>query len=65
VLAWYRPDAEAGVHKHRKSSSREIDIGCARYDIPYVLARIVYPFLGSANDTADQVGSPGQAAQRR
>ena len=33
---------------------------CARHDIPYVLELLVYPFLGSANHTADYVESPGK-----
>ena len=31
-----------------------------RGDIPYVLELLVYPFLGSANHTADYVESPGK-----
>ena len=34
--------------------------GCRRNDIPYVLELLVYPFLGSANHTADYVESPGE-----
>ena len=39
---------------------REIGEECARNDIPYVLELLVYPFLGSANHTADYVESPGK-----
>jgi tagatose 1,6-diphosphate aldolase len=39
---------------------REIGSQCARHDIPYVLELLVYPFLGSANHTADYVESPGK-----
>ncbi len=60
VLAWYRPDADAAVNEHQKRFVREIGQDCARYDIPYVLELLVYPFLGSANHTADYVESPGK-----
>jgi len=60
VLAWYRPDADAAVNDHQKRFVREIGEDCARNDIPYVLELLVYPFLGSANHTADYVESPGK-----
>lgn len=60
VLAWYRPDAEPAVVAHQKRFVREIGEECSRNDIPYVLELLVYPFLGSANHTADYVESPGK-----
>jgi len=60
VLAWYRPDADAAVNAHQQKFVREIGEQCARNDIPYVLELLVYPFLGSANHTADYVESPGK-----
>jgi tagatose 1,6-diphosphate aldolase len=60
VLAWYRPDASAEVIEHQKRFVREIGDECQRNDIPYVLELLVYPFLGSANHTADYVESPGK-----
>jgi tagatose 1,6-diphosphate aldolase len=60
VLAWYRPDAAADVNDHQKRFVRETGEECAHYDIPYVLELLVYPFLGSANHTADYVESPGK-----
>ena len=60
VLAWYRPDADADVNDHQKRFVREIGEQCAHHDIPYVLELLVYPFLGSANHTADYVESPGK-----
>jgi tagatose 1,6-diphosphate aldolase len=60
VLAWYRPDADAAVNEHQKRFVREIGEQCAHHDIPYVLELLVYPFLGSANHTADYVESPGK-----
>src|ERR1700753_3824572 len=60
VRAWYRPDASADVLAHQKRFVREIGEQCERNDIPYVLELLVYPFLGSANHTADYVESPGK-----
>ena len=60
VLAWYRPDADAAVNEHQKRFVRDIGERCAHHDIPYVLELLVYPFLGSANHTADYVESPGK-----
>jgi tagatose 1,6-diphosphate aldolase len=60
VLAWYRPDADAAVNAHQQRFVREIGEQCRRNDIPYVLELLVYPFLGSANHTADYVESPGK-----
>jgi tagatose 1,6-diphosphate aldolase len=60
VLAWYRPDADAAVNAHQQRFVREIGEECRRNDIPYVLELLVYPFLGSANHTADYVESPGK-----
>jgi tagatose 1,6-diphosphate aldolase len=60
VLAWYRPDADAAVNAHQQKFVREIGEECRRNDIPYVLELLVYPFLGSANHTADYVEAPGK-----
>jgi tagatose 1,6-diphosphate aldolase len=60
VLAWYRPDAGADVLAHQQRFVRDIGEQCERNDIPYVLELLVYPFLGSANHTADYVESPGK-----
>lgn len=60
VLAWYRPDADPAINEHQKRFVREIGRDCAQYDIPYVLELLVYPFLGSANHTADYVEAPGK-----
>jgi tagatose 1,6-diphosphate aldolase len=60
VLAWYRPDADAAINAHQRRFVRQIGDECRRNDIPYVLELLVYPFLGSANHTADYVESPGK-----
>ena len=63
VLAWYRPDADRAVVEHQKNFVRQIGEDCVRFDIPYVLELLVYPFLGTANHTADYVESPGKLPQ--
>jgi tagatose 1,6-diphosphate aldolase len=60
VLAWYRPDADAAINAHQQRFVRDIGDECRHNDIPYVLELLVYPFLGSANHTADYVESPGK-----
>ena len=60
VLAWYRPDADKSVNEHQKNFVREIGQECQKHDIPYILELLVYPFLGSAQHTADYVESPGK-----
>lgn len=58
VLAWYRPDASAEVVAHQRDYVRQIGEECRRWDIPYVLELLVYPFVHSAGHTADYVESP-------
>ena len=58
VLAWYRPDAEPDVIEHQRRFIRQIGEDCARYDIPYVLELLVYPFKDSVGHTADYVEAP-------
>jgi len=50
----------AAVNAHQQRFVCEIGEECRRNDIPYVLELLVYPFLGSANHTADYVESPGK-----
>lgn len=58
VLAWYRPDAAPDVVAHQKNYVRQIGEECRRWDIPYVLELLVYPFANSAGHTTDYVESP-------
>lgn len=58
VLAWYRPDASAEVIAHQKHFVRTIGEECRRWDIPYVLELLVYPFPKSAGHTRDYVEAP-------
>lgn len=63
VLAWYRPDAGREVNEHQKRFVRTIGDECRRYDIPYVLELLAYPFLDSAKHTSDYVESPDKKAE--
>lgn len=62
VLAWYRPDASPEVLAHQKDYVRTVGQECARYDIPFVLELLVYPFPNSAQHTIDYVESPDKRA---
>ena len=61
VLAWYRPDADAGVAQKQKDFAKRVGEACAEHDIPYLFELLVYPFQGEkgyveqADKTADHV----------
>ncbi|MCA0239528.1 MAG: tagatose 1,6-diphosphate aldolase [Proteobacteria bacterium] len=63
VLAWYRPDAAADVLAHQRHYVRSIGDECRRWDIPYVLELLVYPFPKSAGHTTDYVEAPEKMPQ--
>lgn len=63
VLAWYRPDAAADVVAHQKAYVRSIGQECQRWDIPYVLELLVYPFPKGAGHTLDYVEAPEKMPQ--
>lgn len=63
VLAWYRPDAAAEVLAHQKAYVRSIGQECRRWDIPYVLELLVYPFPKGAGHTLDYVEAPEKLPQ--
>ena len=44
LLAWYRPDAGDEVIEHQKNFVKQIGDECVRYDIPFLLELLVYPF---------------------
>ena len=44
VLAWYRPDADQKSIKHQKKYIETIGKQCEKYDIPFLLELLVYPF---------------------
>jgi len=44
LLAWYRPDAGEEVINHQKDFVKQIGDECVRYDIPFLLELLVYPF---------------------
>ena len=62
VLAWYRPDASEDVIAHQQAFVRAVGAECRRYDIPYVLELLVYPFPASAAHTTDYVEAPDKKA---
>jgi len=53
LLLWYRPDAAADVIEHQKAYVTEIGDACRKYDIPFLLELLVYPFKGTAGHTTD------------
>ncbi len=55
VLAWYRPDADAGVCRAQQEFTQRIGEACARYDIPFVFELLVYPLARDAEQTTEYV----------
>lgn len=53
LLLWYRPDCAADVIAHQKKLVREVGDACRRYDIPFLLELLVYPFKGTDGHTTD------------
>lgn len=53
LLLWYRPDASADVIAHQQNLVREVGDACRRYDIPFLLELLVYPFKGGEGHTTD------------
>lgn len=58
VLAWYRPDAAAGVVSAQQHYVQQVGEECRRWDIPFVLELLVYPLQPSAGEGADYVEAP-------
>lgn len=46
VLAWYRPDAAPEVKAHQEAFVADIGGRCRRFDVPFVLELLHYPFQG-------------------
>ena len=58
VLAWYRPDADQKSIKHQKKYIETIGKQCEKYDIPFLLELLVYPFkneIGYSKDYKEQL----------
>lgn len=55
LLLWYRADAGAEVLAHQQALVRRIGEDCRRYDIPFLLELLVYPFASEANHTTDYI----------
>ena len=57
VLAWYRPDADKKSIQHQKKYIETIGKQCEKYNIPYLLELLVYPFkneIGYSKDYKEQ-----------
>ena len=57
VLAWYRPDADKKSIQHQKKYIENIGKQCEKYDIPFLLELLVYPFkneIGYSKDYSEQ-----------
>ena len=58
VLAWYRPDADQKSIKYQKEYIETIGKQCEKYDIPFLLELLVYPFkneIGYSKDYKEQL----------
>ena len=58
VLAWYRPDADQKSVNHQKKYIETIGKQCEKYDIPFLLELLVYPFkneIGYSKDYKEQL----------
>ena len=53
VLAWYRPDADQKSMKHQKKYIETIGKQCEKYDIPFLLELLVYPFKNETGYSKD------------
>lgn len=53
LLLWYRPDASADVRAHQQNLVRDVGNACRRYDVPFLLELLVYPFKGADGHTTD------------
>mgnify|MGYP005990943593 FL=1 len=53
VLAWYRPDADKNSIKHQKKYIETIGKQCEKYDIPFLLELLVYPFKNETGYSKD------------
>ena len=57
LLAWYRPDAGKEVIAHQKCFVKQIGDECVRYDIPFLLELLVYPFPEENSEVMKQHNS--------
>ena len=57
ILAWYRPDADKKSIQHQKKYIETIGKQCEKFDIPFLLELLVYPFkneIGYSKDYTKQ-----------
>ena len=55
VLAWYRPDADKKSIKHQKKYIETIGKQCLKYDIPFLLELLVFPFQNEVGYSKDYI----------
>ena len=53
VLAWYRPDAESESVDHQKKYIQTIGRQCEKYNLPFLLELLVYPFQDDIHHTKE------------
>lgn len=59
VLAWYRPDSDKKSIQHQKKYIESVGNQCEKYNIPFLLELLVYPFkneIGYSKDYKEQQG---------
>lgn len=64
VLTWYRPDQSEATRIAQKDFTKRIGEACAKYDIPFLLEFLVYPFKGDEHHTTDYVEQQGKRADQ-
>ena len=52
VLVWYRPDANSNSIQHQKKFVEIIGKECEKFDIPFLLELLVFPFKNDPNHTS-------------
>jgi tagatose 1,6-diphosphate aldolase len=53
VLVWDRPDVGSETRAHQDAFVSEVGAACARFELPFVLELLVYPFPGEDAASAD------------
>lgn len=66
LLLYYRDDASPDVVEHQRGIARRVGEECLRYDIPFVLELVSYPFKGDeAKDHAEDPVKARNFAERK
>ena len=64
VLAWYRPDASPENIAFQKEYVKRIGDECARFDIPFLLELLLYPFASEAATSRGYVEMKAKASDQ-